>query len=122
MKTKKIESKSFLHEYFRIPSSIVTDWCIIEEIANKEQSLRFGLWIKDTKLYLDIAHRRFYTAGSFGPIARKIHPAEKRKIKGQLTLTSRDNPDMIICLPNSFMADVFYPAIFQRSFLKDKLY
>lgn len=122
MKTKKIESKAFLCEYFHIPRTFKTQWCIVEEIIEGKQYLRLGLWITDTLLYLDIAQRRFYTQGRCGQVRRMIHPAKRFCHERMWRFISTDMYKMHLEVPKSYIADIYYPAIYSQALLHDSLY
>lgn len=122
MKTKKIESKAFLCEYFHIPRTAKTQWCIVEEIIGREQFLRLGLWITDTSLYLDIAQRRFFTQGRCGQVRRIVYPAKRIGSKQKWKFISTDMHKLTFEVPKSYIADIYYPAIYNAGLLHDRLY
>lgn len=122
MKTKRIESMAFLREYFRIPKYAKTNWCIIEEKNADKIELRLGMQIGNSNLYIDVADRFFHTAGTCARLVRTLYSA--RKVAGDVSNVFYSNGEryLELELPKHYIADIYYPAVYQKSLFDDELF
>ena len=115
----------FLREYFKIPKSAKVCWGLIEEnLHHEEVAVRPGLIVAkrrngNEKIYLDIAHRRFYTEIELNEVSRKIYPAQRQ---------CRKNYDIWIAANGlnakrgkGWVEDIYYPAVYNENFKNELL-
>ncbi|MDO4162334.1 MAG: hypothetical protein Q4D80_04955 [Pseudomonadota bacterium] len=110
------ESLAFLREYFRIPANKKIGWGIIEECLEKNGKTEYrpGVYIENSRVYLDIAKRRFFTQMSSPLISRCIHPAVKTRQGLACCYTAKDNKNLSIVRSRTYITDIFYPAIYSK--------
>ena len=105
------------------------EWGLIEEISYeqevdfmehsqpadkvKEMTYKPGVYIKGSRVYVDLLARRFYSTVNLQHFARKIHRARWKAIKGgYVAIESRDFPDKYIVLGRHFIEDVYCQTVY----------
>ena len=84
-------------------------WAIIEEIgiADDAHELKPGLYIKGSRVYVDLFARRLYSTISFSEFERKVHVAKKENVgDGTIVLVAKEDASKYIVLPKTFVADI----------------
>jgi hypothetical protein len=124
MKSKNYESIRFLREYFHIPRTKKVSWCLVEEKNEKtgDRDIRLGLQIAGSDLYLDVAARRFYTAGTCGPITRNLYPAIRRSYNHVYWFIAGEQPYLSKEVSKTYIADIYYPAMYNKNLLAEQLF
>lgn len=118
----KTETLKFLREYFKIPASKKISWAIIEETsANGKTEYKPGIYIEGSNVYLDIAKRRFFSKVSNRTISRRVYPANRTTEKLSYRYTAKENPMLMICRSKTYIADVYYPAIYSKELENEML-
>lgn len=109
----------FFRRYFRIPERQLLRWCIIEEIVGEKTAWRLGVLLAGTDLYIDVACRRFFSQVEIGAVTRRCYPARR--------IPHRDHYEYcapgaaVLRKPKSYVSDIYYPALFDRALLRDRL-
>lgn len=115
----------FLREYFSIPKSAKVCWGLIEEKLHYEEvAVRPGLIVAkrrngNEKIYLDIAHRRFYTEIELNEVSRKIYPAQ-RQCRKNYDIWIADN-GLNARRGKGWVEDIYYPAVYNENFKNELL-
>jgi len=120
-KIKSAETLKFLRNYFHIPESRKICWGIIEEIVENETAYRPGVCISGSSLYLDIAGRRFFSTVKTPKITRQIYPAVRRTVKDGFYFTAKEK-NLSIVRSKSYIADIYYPALYSKALEQDIVY
>ena len=98
----------YLKEFYGLQGKSV-HWAIIEEKRASEKAFNYkpGLYIKGSKVYVDLNSRRFYSIISLSLLERKVYVAQLKvcKRQGIATLIAMDDKDKSIVLPHSFVED-----------------
>ena len=123
-----------------------TEWCIIEETTHPkdtswmsqdmkilkeispelfeeeteqepEMTHKPGLYVKGTRLYVDLYARRFFTTVEWpGLISRKVHPAKWTYVKGgKVCLKARDDESIFLMLSRNFILDIHNVCWYDKS-------
>ena len=123
-----------------------TEWCVIEEetppkdISDMSQDMKIlneispwlfeekteqdsettykpGLYVKGTRLYVDLYARRFFTTVEWpGLISRKVHPAKWTYVKGEMVcLKARDDESIFLMLGRNFILDIHNVCWYDKS-------
>lgn len=120
-----VETLKFLRSYFQIPKSKKISWGIIEETVKGVTKLRLGVFFPNSKLYLDVARRRFFTetdsAVNNCGITRHIYPA-KRKLNGYSYIFTNKEKNIGVEYSKRFIADVYYFALYSKELENDIVY
>lgn len=120
-----METLKFLRSYFQIPKNKKISWGIIEETAKGETKYRLGVLFPNSKLYLDVARRRFFTetdsAVNNCDITRRIYPA-KRKCYGYAYYFTNKEKNICVEYSKRFIADVYYFALYSKELENDIVY
>ena len=115
----------FLREYFSIPKSAKVCWGLIEEnLHHEEVAVLPGLIVAkrrngNEKIYLDIAHRRFYTEIELNDVSRKIYPAQ-RQCRKNYDIWIADN-GLNARRGKGWVEDIYYPAVYNENFKNELL-
>lgn len=127
------EKMNFLKKVFQLEDKDV-EWGIVEEIirqdGKEETEYKPGLYIKSSRVYVDLIARRFYSIVNLPEITRTIHPANLI-LEGEglniyrededgyyddddmAVLVAKDNEDIDCLLTSSFVDDIFGVTIYQ---------
>jgi hypothetical protein len=124
MKQKNYESIRFLREYFHIPRTKKASWCLVEEKNEKTggRDVRLGVQVAGSDLYVDVAARRFYTAGTCGAITRTLYPANRSSYGYVFWFISPEPPYLSKEVSKTYIADIYYPTVYQKNFLAEQLF
>ncbi len=110
----------FLQEYFRIPANKKIGWGIIEtQEKDKDPVYALGIYIQNSNVYIDVGKRRFFSEVSNAMIKKKIHPARQIKSGFGCCYKAKDNPNIKIFRSKSYLADVYYTAIYSKDLEED---
>lgn len=98
----------YLKDYYNLHGKAIS-WAIIEEISKGDdsQELKPGLYIKGSRVYVDLFARRLYSTISLREFERKIHVAKKENVgDGKIVLVAKEDAGKYIVLPKTFVADI----------------
>ena len=105
------------------------EWGLIEEITcpkekntwglivpNGEQNVEYkpGLYIKNSRVYVDIFARRYFSTIELkDTITRKIHRARLKALQGgYIIIEARDDPSKHIVLGRHFVDDIYNVTVY----------
>ena len=99
----------YLKEYYGLQSKSV-QWAVIEENTASKLTATYkpGLYIKGSKVYVDLCARRFYSIISLSQLERKVHVAKLilKKREGVAVLMAKENNHKSVTLSSSFVSDI----------------
>lgn len=98
----------YLKDYYNLHGKGIS-WAIIEEIGRTDDShkLKPGLYIKGSRVYVDLFARRLYSTISLREFERKIHVAKKENVgDGKIVLVAKEDAGKYLVLPKTFVADI----------------
>ena len=103
----------YLKDYYNLHGKAIEWGLIVETICfNEEKSeteYRPGLYIRRSSVYVDLLQNRLYSVVNLPEIQRHVHPARRSNIgNGKFRLTAKDNEQMYVELPMSFLSDTHY--------------
>ena len=105
----------FFRTYFGIPSSYALQWCVVEESSPIGRELRLGVQLKGTKLYIDVAMRRFFHEIDCPAITRRCFPA--KRIAGKTHYNYRSSASLSITWPKSYIRDIYASSVFNKELI-----
>lgn len=104
------------------------EWGIIEETthpvkevlpgffsASDESNVNYkpGLYIHNSRVYVDLLARRLFSTVELSEISRKIHRARWKAVRGgYVVIEAREDSDMHIVLGRHFIEDIYNIAIY----------
>lgn len=118
-KDSEYNTYKFFRRCFRIPERQSLRWCIIEEITGEKTEWRLGILLVGSDLYLDVACRRFFSQIETRAVTRRCYPAER--IPHRDHYAYRAPGAAVLRKPKSYVRDIYYPALFDRELLDDRL-
>ena len=98
----------YLKDYYNLHGKAIS-WAIIEEIGRADDSheLKPGLYIKGSRVYVDMFARRLFSIISLREFERKVHVAKKENVgDGKIVLVAKEDASTYIVLPKAFVADI----------------
>lgn len=99
----------YLKEFYGLQDKIV-QWAVIEEKGTSKLTVTYkpGLYIKGSKVYVDLYARRFYSIISLSQLERKVHVAKLilKEREGVAVLMAKENHIKTVTLSNSFVSDI----------------
>ena len=99
----------FLKDLYNLHGKAV-EWAIIEERSddNTAPELKPGLYIKGSRVYVDLCARRFFSTLHFLELQRRVYPARRVNIgQGCIALEAKQQPDIHITLSRTFIQDIY---------------
>lgn len=99
----------YLKDYYNLHGKAIC-WAIIEEIGRADDihELKPGLYIKGSRVYVDLFARRLYSTISLIEFERKVYVAKKENVgDGKIMLVTKEDASKYIVLPKTFVADIY---------------
>lgn len=132
MSINKIVDKNIESCYFQTPKNIFmekieflkklhnlqgkeVEWCLIEETTAGGTSYKLGLSVIGTRLYVDVAARRFFSTVNLREFSRKIYPADEIESQEVIVFEARDDNEKYIILPPTFLEDIYGVMLYDKS-------
>ena len=121
---------SYLKEVFDLQDRHV-EWAIIEETRKRkekidrdmpdiladyldgyrikeESTLKPGLYIKDSRVYVDLLARRLFSTINLPELSRKVYPARRNSIQGEgIMFEAKEDTSKRILLSSTFIEDIY---------------
>lgn len=102
----------FFKNIFNLHGKVVR-WAVVEEISSNITDYKPGLFIKGSRVYVDLYARRFYSTVKLDFLERKVYPARRVRAEGgAIVLEAKDAPDKYVILPQTFINDIFGTTIY----------
>ena len=98
----------YLKDYYNLHGKTI-GWAIVEEIRKDDDSheLKPALYIKGSRVYVDLFARRLYSTISLSEFERKVHVAKKGNVgDGKIVLVAKEDSNKLIILPKTFVSDI----------------
>ena len=98
----------YLKDYYNLHGKSI-GWAVIEEISKGDDSheLKPGLYIKRSRVYVDLFARRLFSTISLREFERKVYIAKKENAgNGKVVLVAKEDTSKFIVLPKTFVADI----------------
>lgn len=112
---KNIFMKNFLKNLYRLQGKEV-EWAIVEEKTNEETTYKLALAVIGTRLYVDVAARRFFTTVELpGLISRKLHKAKEIPSGEVIVFEAEDDAEKRVILPKNFLQDIYGVTLYDKS-------
>lgn len=91
-------------------------WAVIEETTRDESKLKPGLFIKGSRVYVDLFARRLYSTVDLPDlIKRRVYAATYIRVDdGMIVLEAKDDKEKYIVLPRTFIADAYNVTIYSE--------
>lgn len=91
-------------------------WGLTEPTGKQEVEYKPGLYIKNSRVYVDIFARRcFSTVNIKDAITRKIHRARWKALKGGfVVIEARDDSSKYIVLRRHFVEDIYNVTVYDE--------
>ena len=102
----------FLKDYYHLQGKSI-EWAVIVETHEKNPKnncIRPGLIIKDSRVYVNLFERKIQKPISFDGFSRKVYPANKEMAGNNAeyaVLVAKDDQTKQIVLPASFILDIY---------------
>ncbi|MBO6033583.1 MAG: hypothetical protein J6Q22_19380 [Prevotella sp.] len=91
------------------------EWAVIEEVSNSETNLKPGIYIKGSRVYVDLYARRLFSTVELSEFARRIYVAKREKVdKDHIALITKEDSQKSIVLPRTFVADIYNVTIYGK--------
>lgn len=119
METCRYNTFRFFREQFRLPAKAALEWCVVKESSNLGTELRLGVALKGTRLYIDVAMRRFFTQIDCGAVSRQCIPAVRLDRKDAYEYRTAEGWG--ISRPKHFIRDIYRTARFDAELLESTL-
>lgn len=90
-------------------------WAVIEEVSKSETNLKPGIYIKGSRVYVDIYARRLFSTVELSEFARRIYVAKRENVdKDHIALIAKEDSQKSIVLPRTFVADIYNVTIYGK--------
>ena len=119
METHRYNTFRFFREQFRLPAKAALEWCVVRESTPAGAELRLGVALKGTRLYIDVAMRRFFTQVECGAVSRQCFPAVRTGRKDAYEYRTADGWG--ISRPKRYIRDIYRTARFDAELLEQTL-
>ncbi len=115
METYRYNTLRFFRDQFGLPARAALEWCVVRESSRTGSELRLGVALKGTKLYIDVAMRRFFSQVDIPLIERRCYPAVRIDRKSHYEYRTAEG--LSLRFPKHYICDIYYPARFSRELL-----
>lgn len=98
----------YLKDYYNLHGKAI-NWAVIEETGRADDShkLKPCLYIRGSRVYVDLYARRLFSTISLREFERKVYVAKKENVgDGKIVLVAKDDASRYIVLPKTFVADI----------------
>ena len=91
------------------------EWAVIEETSKSGSNLKPGIYIKGSRVYVDLYARRLFSMVEVSEFARRIYVAKREKVdKDHIALIAKEDVQKSIILPRTFVADIHNVTIYGK--------
>lgn len=91
------------------------EWAVIEEVSKGGTNLKPGIYIKGSRVYIDLYARRLFSTIELSELSRRIFVARREKVdKGHIALIAKEDSQKNIILPRTFVADIHNVTIYGK--------
>lgn len=115
METYQYNTFRFFRDQFGLPARAALEWCVVRESSRMGCELRLGVALKGTKLYIDVAMRRFFTQVDIPLIERRCYPAERIDRKSHYEYRTAEG--LVLTRPKHYIRDIYYATRFDPGLL-----
>lgn len=91
------------------------EWAVVEEVSKSETNLKPGIYIKGSRVYVDLYARRLFSTVELSEFAKRIYVAKREKVdKDHIALIAKEDTQKCIVLPRTFIADIHDVTIYGK--------
>jgi hypothetical protein len=116
------ETLTFLRQIFRVPKRTKTKWCVVETSGKNGLEYALGVQFADSRQYIDVAQRRIKTACNVCGVQTRLYPAKRISYDEGYRFEAIEKPDVFVNVSKTYIADIYYATVFEKSLMEQTLF
>jgi len=96
----------FLKKVHNVETAL--EWAVIEETINGTTTIKPAVMLKNSRLFISLLERRFYTESRLPEFSRRVYPAKRiNHSQGLLRFEARKYPEKGVVVFKNFINDTY---------------